>query len=243
MSGGSGVGTGRGDDTAEDADLLTSLDAATVEARRTLDEQHDTLEDIDRKAMQLLRFTTGVLGLVVSALSVMGANVDPISNGYLGGGILFLAAGTILAGVTYTVSARVAGIGPDGLRQVTAEHPEHVFRETLVRSYATWIQYNAKANARSALLITTTILLVVAGALGLALGTLRTVLGYLPTTVPVVAAGTLLVAAAGTGIHRQFLRYVRVDRPPLGEGTNRPLSDPASRFSGQLSFKGDRDEE
>lgn len=215
------------------------LEVATSEAHRTLDEQLDTLEDIDGKAHQLLQFTTALLGVVGSIISFTGLAAVESAMPYLGVGLMLLVAGVMAAGVTYTVSARVAGIGPTALEAATDMETERVFRRTLVRSYADWIRFNAAVNTRAAFLITVAILFVIAGALGLALGLVRSLVGPLPTAVVAVAGLAFLVVAYGVGIHRQFSRVRAAERGQL----IRPAPAVESVFPGQLCTKGDVDGE
>lgn len=215
-----------------------ALQAATGEAHRTLDEQLDTLEDIDGKAMQLLQFSVGLVGVLVSVLSITGV---PAGGGtpYLSGGLALLVAGAIVAGVTYTVSPRVAGVGPTDLERAAESDSETAFRRTLVRSYADWIGFNAVANARAALLITVAVLLVVAGVLGLSLGVVGMLTGSVPLVVVAVAVLGFLAAVYGAGVHRQVAR-LRAAAPPGGRGGPAlPSSEPADRFEGQLCHTGD----
>lgn len=251
--GGDESGSGR-DESRRDADSTGSgaapsptagpgaaLEVATAEAHRTLDEQLDTLEDIDGKAIQLLQFTVGLLGVVVSVVSFTGGSALAAGSAYLAGGMALLVAGAVVAGVTYTVSARVAGVGPADLSRLatTEEVTALSFRRRLVRSYADWIQFNAVANARAALLITVAVLLVVGGALGLALGFLRAFVGPLPSVAVGVAVLGFLVAAVAAGVHRQVRRLRESEQPPTGAGVALPQAAREGVFEGQLCFKGD----
>lgn len=239
----SGGGESNEPGPSEDASIA-ALQAASSEAHRTLDEQLATLDDIDSRAVQLLQFTVALLGLVVSVLSFVGSDAAVGSNPYLGGGVVLLLAGSIVAGVTYTVSARVAGIGPRDLERSTTAESEVAFRQRLVRSYADWIRFNSFVNARAAFLITVTVLLVVAGAIGLALGVLRIVLGSLPIAVPAMAALVFVVAVYGTGVHRQVYRLRAAQRPERGVGVGLPTPDgeDGAEGSAEIALFGDVDE-
>lgn len=225
--------------TRRDAQSATALTTVLTEAQRTLDAQLETLQDIDDKALQLVQYTTGVLALVVSALSFVGSTTGVALNPYLGGGVLLMVAGTAVAGVTYTASTRIAGIGPDDLELSVTAPSEATLKRVLVESYADWVRYNTVTNLRAAVFITTAVLLVVAGTIGLALGTLRIVLGPLP---PVVLATVALVfgaATATTGLHRQLRRLWAVDRPDRPVADDPDLTDPDAHFDGQATFKGE----
>lgn len=243
----SGVGPASGGESAPDGDATAALRVATIEARRTLDQQLDTLEDIDHKATRLLRFSVGLLGVVVSVLSLTDGTVGLRSMPYLGGGLAFLVMGAVAAGVTYTASPRVAGASPADLERAAEADCERALRRTLVRSYADWIRFNAAANARAALLVTVAILFVVAGAVGLALGTMQALTGPLPPAVVAVAAAGLLLAASLAGVPRQFSRLrdvrrqndERRDAPDAPDATFAVARTDDVRFEGQLCHTGD----
>lgn len=242
-SSGDGPASGRGE-YAPDGDATAALRVATTEARRTLDQQLDTLEDIDRKATRLLRFSVGLLGVVVSVLSLTDGTVGLRSMPYLGGGLAFLVVGAVAAGVTYTASPRVAGASPADLERAAEADCERALHRTLVRSYADWIRFNAAANARAALLVTVAILFVVAGAVGLALGTMQALTGPLPPAVVAVAAAGLLLAAYLAGVHRQFSRLRdaqrrSAERRDAPDATFAVARTDDVRFEGQLCHTGD----
>ncbi|SFR63452.1 hypothetical protein [Halogeometricum limi] len=224
-----------------DADSRPDLRVATREARRTLDEQLDTLEDIDSKAIRLLQFAVGLSGLVVSVLSLADAGANLDSMPYLGAGLTLLVVGAVVAGVTYAISPRVVGVGPSDLERVANAESgaERQFRRTLVRSYADWIRLNAVANARAAFLITVAILFVVGGAVGLTLGLIRALTGPLSLPVVAVAAFGYLAAAYGTGVHRQFQRLRSLDRPTTALRPSLAASDTERLFEGQRCHTGD----
>ncbi len=220
---------------------IPTLEVATTEAQRTLETQLQTLTDIDGKAISLLQFTTGLLGLVVSALSLAGSDVLPgAANPYFGAGVGALVAATVSAGVTYTASPRIAGIDARGLDRAT-DASERAFRVALVRSYADWVRFNATANARAAFRITVSVLLVVVGALCLALGLLRAFIGPLPVVVPVAAGVVVLLAAYWSGLHGQVRQLVRGEAqstPGVGTPVVATLEDDRDRFEGQQCFTG-----
>lgn len=231
-------------------DPTAALRVATTEARRTLDQQLDTLEDIDRKAMRLLRFSVGLLGVVVSVLSLTDGTTGLRSMPYLGGGLAFLVMGAVAAGVTYTASPRVAGASAADLERAAEADCERAFRRTLVRSYADWIRFNAAANARAALFVTVAILFVVAGAVGLVLGIIQALTGPLPPALVAVAGAGLLLATYLAGVHRQFSRLRKAKRRGADRGDTPPdaldapdatfvAAQTDARFEGQLCHTGD----
>ncbi|MFC7197459.1 hypothetical protein ACFQL4_27175 [Halosimplex aquaticum] len=69
MSGGPSNGSSGGDD----ADVET-LRIAREEARKTLDAQLSTLDDIDAKALSVFRLDVAIVGVLLSALSFAAAS-------------------------------------------------------------------------------------------------------------------------------------------------------------------------
>lgn len=216
-----------------------ALTLARREARATLDEQLATLREIEDKAARLLRFTTGLLGVVVSALALAG-DLTAVTNRYAAVGVTGLALATLLAGVTYTASARVVGIDADAVRAATDAESADAYRRRVVAGYAEWIRFNEAANRRVAPLVTATVLAVVAGALALGLGVLRALSGPLPPAVPAVALAGVVVAAYASGLGRQLRRLRATERvPPPTTGTSTTAVLPEDEpFGGQQCFTG-----
>jgi len=163
--------------------------AATTreELRTTFDYQVERLREIDNKAIEILKANLLLIGIVVTGGSIvvqttvdLAAFLNPFT---VVGGLLLLAS-TGLAAVTYTASDLRGGLDIKAVDAVVASEtggsptdaPE--FDERLLRSYAEWIDYNARVTAVNDLLATVTVLLifvafvyviagVVAGAAGL----------------------------------------------------------------------------
>jgi hypothetical protein len=168
-----------------------TLRLAGEEGRRTLERQTAVFEEIDAKNLSVLRFDLAVATLFVSLLAAAtGAEmrVDPFLNPYTGLGVALLLVSAALAGVGYTVSARVCGVRADELERATGMDPR-TFRRRLVGGYAAWIRRNRRVNRRVALFGTAAVLSLLAGVALLALGAWGGLLGGPP---PLVVAATLL---------------------------------------------------
>lgn len=216
-----------------------ALSVAVAEARETLDEQLTALTAIDTKALQLLQFTVALLGVAVSGLSLLEADLGPSINPYLGGGMALLVLGAVTAVGTYAVTPRIVGIDPDGLARCAGDATERAFRRALVRGYADWIRFNRYVNRRGALLVTTVLLLVLGGTLGLVLGVLRLLVGPLSPLAPLGALAAMAAAAYATRIHRQLRRFRAADRPTRPGTGGRE----AASLDGQEVFAGEHAED
>lgn len=190
------------------------------EARRTLEEQLRVLEDIDTKAVKVLRVNVVLVGLVLTTVSIAvrtGRPVESLLNWYLVAGVGCLLASTAVAGLTYTTSNIRGGIDPDGLRYMLENDlSDERNVEELVYSYADWIESNYELNVRSAPLGTLTVLLVVHALTLLSLGVLRAVVG--PLGWPTGAASVCVLAAFTwlSGFPKQLRRLHRVADPTAG---------------------------
>ncbi|QLH81955.1 hypothetical protein [Halosimplex pelagicum] len=232
----------RGASTGDGAADPAALAVARAEARHTLGEQIDALTATDAKALKLVQFSTGLLGVVLSVLSFAGPGARAAANRYLVAGTGLLVVAAVVAVVAYTATARVVGIDGDSLRRTTEGVSERSLERALVAEYADWIRFNAVVNRRGALLVTVTLLCVLGGILAFALGVLRATLGPLHPTVPLAALGVLAAACYATRAHRQVLRVRAVDRPSYGDRSDGDRSDERSagpRIDGQEAFVGD----
>jgi hypothetical protein len=219
---------------------VETLRAAREEARRTLDAQLSTLDDIDSKSVAVFRLNVALAGLLVSALSfaARGGPVAPTAllNPVTGVGALLFVLSAALAALAYTVTGQQVGAGPNGLGDATGLS-ERAFLERLVGSYAAWIRYNERTNVQKALLVTLSVLGTVAGTLALAAGALVAFIDAVTLPVAGVAIGLLLVA--GLALVADHLRrlFGSADGPPDGVAAPQSL-DADERIAGQRTFKG-----
>jgi hypothetical protein len=167
------------------------------EMRTTFEYQVGRLQEIDSKAIEILKANLLLIGIVVTAGSIL-VQTEFDATAYLnvftvaGGFLLFVS--TALAGVTYTASNLRGGLDADAVERAIAGHgDEESFERRLLRSYGRWIEYNAQVTAVNDILVTATVLLVivsfayvVAGfAIGIAgLSGLVTAVAFVAFTVP-----------------------------------------------------------
>lgn len=222
------------------------LEVAREEARWTLSQQSSTFDDIETKAIQVMRFDVALTTLVVSALAVAertavlssgsAPGVGALVNAYSAAGIASILASTLLAGVTYTVSVRYCGPAPSAVEAALEDVDDDEFRRRLVAGYADWIRQNHRLNRRVAALSTAAILAVVFGAVALVFGAM-TALGHPPSlAVVALTAVVFLVAVYVSGLGRQLYRLAtdREDLDASGDGST-PAVD---ALAGQAVFRG-----
>ncbi|MFC5277813.1 hypothetical protein ACFPM1_03385 [Halorubrum rubrum] len=173
-------GVGPGPDRGSGPEIDPAV-AATVreELRTAFTYQVERLREIDTKAIEILKANLVLIGIVVTGGSIvvqtevdLGGFLNPFT---LAGGILLLVS-TGLAAVTYTASDLRGGLSIADVDAVIAaergrtgseesgvdgtEDRPPGFDERLLRSYAEWIDYNARVTAVNDLLATVTVLLV-----------------------------------------------------------------------------------
>ena len=139
------------------------LDAlAREELRLTFEAQIERIQEIDNKAIEILKANLLVMGVFVTGISILiqsGIAVDAFVNLYTVFAGLLVLASTALAGVTYTSSNLIGGVDETALDRTG--HAAGAFGEDLAESYSRWIAYNAEVTAVNDILITVTVLLVI----------------------------------------------------------------------------------
>ncbi|MGB9966061.1 hypothetical protein [Halobacterium hubeiense] len=190
------------------------LDLLRDEARRTVDQQVATLNDIDEKASRILRVNLVLVGLLVTALSyVSQANdvaVGSFENVYFGGGFVLLVLSSALAGLTYSASEFDAGVGSDNIaKTLSSGVDEPGFEELLLKNYAVRINFNRSTNVRNAPLITGTIVTLIGAIYFLSVGSYHAFYG--PVELPVGAASLVVFSAYArfTGLPQQVTTAYR----------------------------------
>jgi hypothetical protein len=169
------------DESGPDVDPAVAA-TAREELRTTFTYQVERLREIDTKAIEILKANLVLIGIVVTGGSIvvqtefdLGGFLNPFT---LAGGTLLLVS-TGLAAVTYTASDLRGGLSVADVDAVIAaerdrdsstdaDHRDAAdagstppgFDERLLRSYAEWIDYNARVTAVNDLLATVTVLLV-----------------------------------------------------------------------------------
>lgn len=145
------------------------------ELQRTFDYQVERLREIDTKAIEILKANLLLIGIVVTGGSIVVQTTVDLAvflNPFTVVGGLLLLASTGLAAVTYTASDLRGGLSIDAVDAVVARERsggetgpdgpggDAEFDERLLRSYAEWIDYNARVTAVNDLLATVTVLLI-----------------------------------------------------------------------------------
>ncbi|WP_135854755.1 hypothetical protein [Halorussus salinus] len=211
-------------DFGGDAELLSEL---RTEARETVTGQKETLADIDSKASKILRLNVLLVGVIVSALSIVaktggtataentrieGSRVllHGLLNPYTGLGVGSLLISTALAAMTYTVSELDVGTSSDNLTNLLrADLSTQQARELLVKNYIVRINFNRSTNIRNTPLITATIVFLVAGILFFAVGAYEATVGAVPGWLAVSAVGILFGVVWISGLAAQTRRAIR----------------------------------
>lgn len=105
------------DHRLQDTDTLS---AAITQLQFVLDNQLETLTDIDDKAVRTVRVQVILLGAIASAAQIASKNI-PVNIWMKVGGVLLL--GSIVGGIfTYTVSDGRAGPEPEDVSTILATH-------------------------------------------------------------------------------------------------------------------------
>jgi len=222
----------------------TVAGATREELQRTFDYQVERLREIDNKAIEILKANLLLIGIVVTGGSIVVQTTVDLAvflNPFTVVGGLLLLASTGLAAVTYTASDLRGGLSIDAVDAVVARERSGgeagadgpgggaEFDERLLRSYAEWIDYNARVTAVNDLLATVTVLLIFVAFV------------YVIAGVAVGAAGLSAVAswvsfAVLTALSAAFT-WVSAHMDHLGPET----AHPAASFVGiPLSKGGDR---
>ncbi|EMA68125.1 hypothetical protein C461_06074 [Halorubrum aidingense JCM 13560] len=165
-----------GERTVEEATIDPAVAAtAREELRTTFDYQVERLREIDNKAIEILKANLLLIGIVVTGGSIVvqtELDLAVFLNPFTVVGGLLLLASTGLAAVTYTASDLRGGldiraidavIASERTESATADTDDGAdpgFDERLLRSYAEWIDYNARVTAVNDLLATATVLLI-----------------------------------------------------------------------------------
>ena len=186
--------------TDTDADEMAGLETSLEEARRFLDEQLSSIDNVDGKAIQLFQVVTVLVGLLLSLLSFVydGREADAIQllNPFTLAGIAVLVGAMAAAAITYSTGEYHAGVGAEDLRWIATEGYEdgefqRTLYEDLLIGYADWIEANRRANERQGVFITVTILAIIYGVALLAVGVATALLPALSLPFAVVLAVVL----------------------------------------------------
>lgn len=140
----------------------TPSQLAHEELKLTFEYQVQRLQEIDEKAIEILKANLLLIGIVVTGGSILIQTELPVGvflNFFTVVGGLLLLLSTGLAAVTYTASNLRGGLDSDAVESALASD-DGEFEPRLLRSYADWIAYNARVTAVNDLLASITVLLV-----------------------------------------------------------------------------------
>jgi len=148
-----------------------TIELAREELRTTFDYQVERVQEIDEKAIEILKANLLLIGLVVTGGSIVvqtDIDVAAFLNPFTIASALLLLGSTGLAGVTYTASNLRGGIDGDAVESALATARAEPaadadrFEVRLLRSYGRWIEYNARVTAVNDMFATITVLMVIA---------------------------------------------------------------------------------
>lgn len=208
------------DDGEIDQNELTEsqlLDIAREEAHRTIDNQIETLDDIDNKAAKIMRLNLILLGVLLTGISVVASNnpsnefilsTASVLNIYSISGLVCILISTVLAAFTYTATSQRAGMSGRDIANMTSNHytPIENYRG-LVESYSRWMQYNFKVNTRSAPLGTGMLLFLIYGIILFSAGFYHTLVQTMGIGGVVTIFILLTAITWKSGIKGQMERY------------------------------------
>jgi hypothetical protein len=151
-----------------------ALERLTEESKQTLKYQIDSLNDIDSKAISILRVNVLLIGLLFTAASFVADssfNLESLDNWAFYTGIISLLLSSALAALTYTASDSEVGIESEKIEKVIdADLSHREFEIAAAQSHIRWIWFNNRTNVINALLITLTNLALIIGLSHLAFG-------------------------------------------------------------------------
>lgn len=129
------------------------------EARSVLNHQIQTFNDVDSKAARTFRLDAILLGLLLTAASLVvqaeAFDIAPYINLFTITGVLLLIFSFIVAVITYTTTTIQTGLGPTDIqRLVTEQYTEKEWLILLLRSEAAWMQQNERQQTINGTLLT-----------------------------------------------------------------------------------------
>lgn len=193
--------------------MAPALETGIDEARQTLDAQIDNLNDIDTKAIRILRVNVLLIGVILSVLTFSSQTeavpLEDLLNTYVGAGVFLLVSSTAAAALTYTASDVRAGMSTeDVVTMLQEDMTEDELELVLSKSYAKWIRDNQSTEVLDAFYSTTTVLLLIYSVTYLSLGIYRALLGPAPLLLEGVANVALLTITLVSGYPSQTRRAV-----------------------------------
>ena len=173
----------RGEAKGVKRDGTGPYDVTREELRTTFDYQVARLQEIDTKAIEILKANLLLIGILVTGGSILvqtDLEIAAFLNPFTVAGGLLLLGSTGLAAVTYTASDIRGGLDAEAIESIIAARSSSAstgfdgfdgsdgfdggndldgggLDERLIRSYAEWIDYNARVTAVNDLLATVTV--------------------------------------------------------------------------------------
>lgn len=152
-----------------------TLEFLCGEAREVVDNQVDTLSDIDDKAMWTLRIIVLVFGLLLTALTIaVRAEVDTLArfvNPFTVFGTGALVLGLLTSVVAYSHTRFKPGPSSRDIKELLERDLDRGrYRESVLRSYQHWILHNRHSIERDSTLLFLCQMLLVVGIASLAAG-------------------------------------------------------------------------
>lgn len=158
-----------------------ALQRLSEESEKTLQYQLQSLNDIDSKAISILRVNVLLLGLMLTAASIIADSsleLARFGNNYIYVGLASLISSSTVAALTYTASDSEVGIESNRINDVIASDlTEMEFELAVAQSHRRWIWFNNKTNIINAPLITLTNILLIVSISHLALGVYVALIG------------------------------------------------------------------
>lgn len=186
---------------------LGALQRLTEEGRHTLESQLNSLNDIDSKAISILRVNVLLMGLLFTAASFVADsrfNLSALDNFAFSVGVVSLLLSSALAALTYTASDSEVGIEGQKINEVIQSNlTEKEFELAAAQSHVRWIWFNNRTNVINAPLITLTNILLVIALAHLGLGAYIAIDGTHTAGVTVVMWVFLLIFIAASNIIKQ----------------------------------------
>lgn len=135
---------------------IRSLRITHEEARTVLDHQISVLNDIDNKATKTVRITAVILGIVVSAPSII-KNPNTYINSFTEWGVVGLVLSIALGMFTYSTSSPDLGPNPNDInRLLDDKYREDKWLVILLSSYEDWIDRTQRVNRFNGIFLTLT---------------------------------------------------------------------------------------
>lgn len=210
---------GDDEDSESGKSEIDLLSISREEAHRTIDKQVSTLNDIDTKAVKILRLNLLLLSIILTGFSIVGrtgktqtmsAVASQFGNEYVVAGLISILLSTALAALTYTASSMREGPSGDDIDQLLyGDFTDRQKLYGLVSSYAEWTRMNFKTNTKNAPLGTATVAFLVYGIVSLATGVYGILSSGVPWWLTLGVVICLAIFTWQTGIYGQIQRYRR----------------------------------